>query len=444
MLVNPTGLFFANMDVYAGHTPSKESYAQFSREAASVTHTVLNDPDSARQQRAAGVPYVVYRQSEWEPDVPRNETRAQIRELARGIYQAARNLRSRVMDPTIHIMVNCEQDPHPARYTMYVELMNAAMQDQLGPVGMVFSNVATGVLKSGQRGEPNDWAHPARLEYLLTLDKYRNVRLSSGSYAFIHGTHGYTALYPWIAVNGGQHRFTPEGFALHNWAEGYKFMDGRAHINWDLPQDHLGREFQGMQLALGWVWDDTSRTWKSNASSIGLPPWSIVTEGIIDAMNDVRYLHAKDMTFTPEFPEPMGYRTLARTWSRPDWFPENTPSHTLALFNQWVWEVVYAPTGYFIGTQYYASGATGPETRTHNVSHTGQMDADFFNTTKVYRVNVADHFFKDVPNDPPPSPPVVVIPPVVLPNKNIDAALSYLENAEDNLKRAKLILKELL
>ncbi len=443
MLANPLGLFIANMDVYAGSTPSKESYAQFSREAQMVTHTILNDPDSARQQRAAGVPYVVYRQSEWEPDVPRNETRAQIRELARGIYQAARNLRARVMDTTIHIMVNCEQDPHPARYTMYVEMMKAAMEDPNGPVGMVFSNVATGVLKSGQRGEVNDWAHPARLEYLMTLDKYREVRLFSGSYAFVHGTHGYTALYPWIAVNGGQHRFTKAGFALHNWAEGYKFMDGRAHIDWSLPQDHLGREFQGHMLALGYKWNLPSRSWKAE-TFLAQPPWSIITEGIIDAMNDVRYIHRADMSFTDEFPEPMGYRTLEKTWKRPDWFPEHTPAHTLALFNQWVWEVVYAPTGYFIGAHYYASGATGPETRTHNVSHTGRMDADFFNMTKAYRVNMPDHFFHPVAQDPPPIVVVPPPPPVALPNKSIDAVLSYLENAEDNIKRAKQILKELL
>ncbi len=456
MQKNPNGLFIANLDVYAGSTPAKHEYAQLSRDGELVTNTILNDPDSARQQRGVGVPYVVYRQSEWEPDVPRNITRKEIKELAEGIYQAAKNLRVRVGDPNIHIMVNCEQDPHPARYTLYVELMECAMRDLMGPVGMVFSNVATGVLKSGQRGEINDWSHPARLEYILTLDKYRHIRLASGSYAFIHGTHGYTALYPWIAVNGGQHR-------VHNWTEGDKFLDGREHINWSLPQDHLGREFQGMMLALGYLWLDALRRWiPSSQSKVPLrpdgtmvePPWFIVTEQLIDAMNDVRWIHRADMTFTEEFPEPIGYRTLAETWKRKDWFPTVNALHTLADFIKWTWQVVYEPVGYCIGTHYYASGATGAETRTHNVSPQGRLEQDFFLHVKSYRRPMPDHFFKNVPYVPPifdiptspepPEPSPVVDPPVTDANKVVIAeALFMLDEAQAKIISARARLRSL-
>lgn len=435
MQANPNGMFYANMNVY-GSMPSKAEHAAFSRDADLMTVTVLNDPDSARMQRSQGVPYVVYRQSEWEPDVPRSESRVQLRELAHSIYRAATNLRLRVADGNIHIMVNCEQDPHPARYTLYVEMMHAAMTDPMGPVGMVFSNVATGVLKSGQRGEANDWAHPARLEYLKVLDQYRNVRLVSGAYAFIHGTHGYTALYPWIAVNGGKHQ-------IHNWSEGNKFLDGREYINWGLPQDHLGREFQGMMLALGYRWNDVTEKWDTTVRSILRtdntpvePPWSIVTEELIDAMNDVRYIHRPDMTFTAEFPEPMGYRTLESTWKRHDWFPGQSPTTTLARFLIWAWQVVYEPTGYFIGKHYYASGATGPETRTHNISHSGSLDADFVNTLKPYRRDMPDHFFKNVP--------IVHPPPIGVPPKidHIKEAVTLIERAEEQLNLAKAYLQD--
>lgn len=420
MLINPAGLFIANMDVYAKHTPSKETYAAFSRDAQLSTVTVLNDPDSARLQRSVGVPYTVYRQSEWEPDVPHDATRAQVQQLSKEIYQAARNLRTRVGDPTIHIMVNCEQDPHPNRFLMYIYMVQEAMLDPQGPVGMVFSNAATGVLDSGFYGAGiNDWAHPLRLEYLLLLNNFRHVRLASGSYAFLHGTHGYTALYPWIAVNGGEHR-------IHNWTEGFKFLDGTYHIDWSKPQDHLGREFQGQMLALGYRWNDESRRWimtNPPSSQPTLPPWSLVTEQPIDAMNDVRWFHRADMTMTEEFPEPQGWRTLIETWKRPDWFPENPPAKTLAMFNEWIWNVVYGPTGVYVGTQNYASGATGPETRTHNVSPTGQFDPDYFNTIKTFRVNLPDHFFYEVPEEPKPVP-APEPPPIVPVNKDWDE--SYL------------------
>lgn len=437
MLINPCGLHIQNMDVDAKHTPPKEWYARYSLEANNSTHTILNDPDSARMQRQAGVPYVVYRQSEWEPDVPRDATRATVMQLAKGIYQAARNLRTRVADPTIHIMVNCEQDPHPNRYLMYVYMMEEAMLDPAGPVGMVFSNAATGVLDSGFYGAGiNDWAHPYRMEYLLTLDKYRHVRLTSGSYAFLHGTHAYTALYPWIAVNGGQHR-------IHNWSEGHKFLTGEAHINWELPQDHLGREFQGIMRALGYGWDDEHRHWyliytanfpgAKSDGTLPLPPWMIVTEQLMDAMKDVRWIHKNEMTLTQEFPEPAGYRTLEATWQRKDWFPENEPTHTLALFEQWAWNVVYGPTGYFVGTHYYAAGETGPETHTHNICRGGVPDEKYFTHQKAFRANLPDHFFRDVPAQPNPVPAPTPTPspkPIQPYLATVDMTLDYINVRE--------------
>ena len=423
-LKNPLGLHIQDMDVVAKHTPGDSFYVDYARTSQLTTVTVLNNPKRAsRLQNEAGVPYVVYREYKWEPAPPDRADEQTSKDNAFNVYQSARNLRLHVGNENVHLNVNCEQSFSPARFKMYTEMIRWAMRlEPKNPVGMVFGNAAIGTINSGFWGQPNDWEHPWLLEFLKTMDEYRQVRLPSGSYAFVLGVHNYTALYPWIAVNGGGHR-------VHNWSEGSKFLLDKAHIDWALPQDHLGREYQGIRYALGYQWDDSLRLWRWN--SIGWPqpiepPWYIVTESLIDGLNDTRWLHAADMSFEGKYREPVGYNSLEKTWARQDWFPGDSKGTTLAKFEEWAWQVVHGPTGYCIGTQTFCAGDTGGWD-SHNVASGGQPDKDYFNRVGSYRYAMPDHFFKAV------SSPTPVILPTPVDRKDGKLIRPYLVLADAKL-----------
>lgn len=229
----------------------------------------------------------------------------------------------------------------------------------------------------------------------------------------------------WSAVNGG--RYSQDT----SWDTANKFDSGELHINWELAQDHLGREYQGIRHALGWSWDDDKREWESGAGTLKRPdgtpvepPWMIVTECIFDNMDNERRLHP-GIHLDAGAERARGYHSLKTIWET-NWFKEPA-GKVLGKMMQGAWEHVFEPEGYIIGFNYFCLGESGGH-RLYTVTLDGNPDMDYFNVVTPYRRTLPDHMFSgevriptppiippvEVPEDDPmpTDPPIPPIPPV--------------------------------
>lgn len=372
--------------------------------AAYSTVTILDAATlSGRVQSEGGVPYTIFRDSKFEPAPPDTE----IAQYAKTAYDQIRQRMNQCGNPNVHIMVNCEQGSSPSRIRMYSELVRLSATDPHGPVGMVLLNASVGSIRTGFWGQENEFARPDMLEFLRTLDQYRNVRLASGAYAFVLGVHNYTSQYAWIAVNAGEHR-------IPTWEEATKIK-----IDWNKAQDHIGREYQGIRKALGWIWNSITGKWYSTATTEKRadgtpvePPWIILTEALIDDVGGVPI----QATHFDGGSKPRGFNSLKTQWEQV-WFKPDPHGVTLAKMSEWAWRVILQPEGYFIGLNNFCEGDTGGWD-SFNTAPNGNPNMDYFNTIKPIRFELPDHFFKlvtvaqtppvVVPTPPPQPPPVTL------------------------------------
>lgn len=374
--LNPLGLHIQQIKA-----PSRDWTISYLRDNNIVTATFLDDPSMA-VRAAIEVPsmkYPVYRKWQFEPNPDRTMTRAYLKTWAGEVYREIKRLRPH---PNVLVNVNCEQQLHGNLMLMYVELAHLSANDP-DPVGMVFCNNASGSVKNGFWAsnvdghlyvpEANWWTTPEAMEYLNVMHQYRNRRLPSGAYMLVHGSHYYTSGYPTIAVNGGLLR-NPRFW-----------VDTTVKIDWSKPQDHLGRDYQAQMLALGWRW--SGDTWKLNPNApMVTPPWTIVTEELIDDMGDV-YQVLQGIELNAPYKRPQGYNSLRAWWKRI--YPDlGDAGQVLQKMRQWAWNTIYAPTGIFLGTQNFSQGDTGGF-QSHNTYEGEKLDMAFYNTG--FKTTYPDH-----------------------------------------------------
>lgn len=370
------------------------------QKAQYTTVTILDAAAlSGRVQSEGGVPYTIFRDSKFEPAPPD----LSVAQYARAVYDQIRQKVAQCGNPNVHIMVNCEQGASANRIRMYTELVRLSATDPHGPVGMVFLNASVGSIMTGFWGQVNEFLRPDMLEFLRTLDQYRHVRLASGAYAFVLGAHNYTSQYAWIAVNGGEHR-------VPTWEEA-----NRIKIDWNKAQDHIGREYQGIRKALGYVWNSVSGKWGTTPTTERRadgtpvePPWIILTEALIDDVGGVPI----QATHFDGGNKPRGFNSLKTQWEQV-WFKPDPHGLTLAKFSEWVWKIILQPEGYFIGLNNFCLGDTGGWD-SFTTAPNGNPNMDYFNAVKGIRFDMPAHFFSSVGTPTPapvPTPPVVVVPP---------------------------------
>jgi len=413
---NPIGLHIQRMA-----SPNDDWVRDHVQKAQYMSCTSLDASGMAADLQRLGVQYSVARMYSYEPDPTKLTDENAIKAFAEAQYKTVSGWARASGNDRIHMYINNEQGHSWQRLVMYRFMIEAAVQDPQGPVGMVFLNGSPGNIKTGYWNERNEFQDTEFMKLLIILDKYRNIRLKSGAYAFILGVHNYTSQYWWIAVNAGAHR-------IPLWDIPNQFDNGELHIDWSKAQDHLGREYQGIRYALGYVWDDNKRTWLASANvkrrpdgTFVEPPWILVTECLFDNMEDVRNVH-KDVIVDPvlnpddphKLPEtnPRGYHTLATQWSK--WF-QDTPGHTLVRMLQGAWKPVYEPEGSFIGLNNFCFGNTGGHD-TYTVTPKAVADPAYFNAMTPYRRLIPRHFFAATPfiplPDPIPLPPPTGEPPM--------------------------------
>lgn len=360
---------------------------------------------SGRVQSEGGVPYTIFRDSKFEP-APGEAPDTIIAAYAKTVYEQIRQKVDQCGNPSVHIMVNCEQGSSSSRIKMYTALLRMSATDPHGPVGMVFMNASVGSVKTGFWGQENDFARADMIEFLRTFDLYRNIRLASGAYAFVLGCHNYTSQYAWIAVNAGEHR-------IPTWEEANKI-----EIDWSKAQDHLGREYQGIRKALGYTWNNDARAWVTSPSTLRRadstpvePPWIILTEALIDDVGGVP-IQANHFDGGEK---PRGFNSLKTQWEQ-YWFKPDPHGVTLARMSEWAWQKIFQPEGYFIGLNNFCLGNTGGW-ESFTTAPNGSPNMDYFNTVKPMRFDMPSHFFAPglantpIPLPPPANPP----PPATLP-----------------------------
>jgi hypothetical protein len=273
--------------------------------------TILIDSnrECARLQRDAGVLYPISRIYPWEPR-PDNDNPDHIRAYARERYQDLKNLRADAQSPNVIYQVNNERGFVERDFRMYIELIKLSVADPQGPIGLCFWNGASGAVRTGFWGQENEWKKPWAIEFLKLMHEHRNVRLESGAYAFMLGVHNYTSQYPTIATNAGQDRKV-KGAAGTIWDRLQEFVDGKRWINWRLAQDHIGRDFQGIMLALGWeVTADGKHfiagpnTLKDSKGDYVFCCWLVDTEVGYDNMADVANVHRDELVMMSADGEP--------------------------------------------------------------------------------------------------------------------------------------------
>lgn len=365
-----------------------------------TTVTVLDAATlSGRVQSEGGVPYTIFRDSKFEPVPPATDD-ATIKQYTRNIYEQIRLKVQQCGNPSVHIMVNCEQGHAPHRIKMYTELMNLAVADLRGVVGMVFLNASVGSIKTGFWGQENEFAQPDMLGFLKTLDAARNIRLPSGAYAFVLGVHNYSSQYPWIATNAGEHRSQPINWQTAN----------AIKVDWNKAQDHIGREYQGIRRALGWVWNNNTGEWYTSSNTVRRgdgkpvePPWIICTEALIDDVGGVP-IQATHLDMGAQ--KPRGFNSLKTQWEQV-WFKPDPHGVTLAKMSEWAWRTIFQQDGYCIGLNNFSLGDTGGW-ETFNTALNSTPNMDYFNAVKAIRFDMPAHFFKRVES---PAPPIVVTPP---------------------------------
>lgn len=300
------------------------------RAADYLTCSVLDDLTLAIDLH---IPYAVFRSYPFEPtSLADNDGAA--REAAKTAMAKIRGwVQTHPGGRDVLYQVNCEQGFSLTRNRMYAYMIEDAANDPGGTIGLVVGNYASGAIKAGQGNEPNQWLTEAE-PLLRALDKYRDKRLSTGAHAFVLGEHYYTGLFPWISANGGAHRLNP------------RWEDRPLAIDWNRAQWHLGRGLQGILKACQ-VWGIQ-------------PPPMLITECLIDDMDDVAYTFGSRNTgdtglkLAAGYKKARGWRSLIPQWGI--WYPGRDAAEVLADMTIWSWETIYAPLGFVIGTHTYCYG----------------------------------------------------------------------------------------
>lgn len=322
-------------------------------------------------------PYNIFRAYGYEP-APSNGTDKAVTEAAEAVFKKA--LPWAQQYPNTHIYINNEVDFTKARLDMYAEIIRLdvewAQKNNTQPIGFVFGNFASGAIKSGQgprqiienkkvihendnsiaptaeelnKGwrEPNHWITNGE-KFLRAMHKYRDVKTVSGGYAFILGDHQYTMFTPWYSTDGG------------DYVNVFDWKNRPRKIDWMKAQWHIGRTAQALMQA---------------AKHFGITsPWMIITESLIDYMNDVA--SRLDLGFKPR-----GYKTYANVWKQ--WFPDfDTVEEAYAEMIIWAWETVYAPLGNVLATLTYSYGSTG-DWGTYQIDV--PADNEYLSTMEDYR-----------------------------------------------------------
>lgn len=278
---NPIGLFIQGQDPNLNRARLFQHLAQ----ANYTTISVMDNLGLAKDIKSV-LPrcVVIHRHSDWEP-APGAQS-----------FQDLRNLLLSYRDSGIVLMVNCEQGFSPERCEMWSTMILIAAT--FG-VHLCVGNMASGTVKCGQGGDPNEWTSTQARHLLATLiDNPGNLL----------GVHEYTSFFTWLVANGG-------------WGEPSVMP---VHVDWTKPQWHLGRNLQGIMAA---------------CRQLSLPFERlrlVITEGFLDNMNDVAS-HYPGISSD-------GWASLVPWW-RTTAFPDRDPELTLVANHVWAWEKVYAPLG---------------------------------------------------------------------------------------------------
>lgn len=302
---NPCGLHIQA----AGQRFNRDALIQHVRAADYVTCTVLDDLQLAID---LNIPYAVFRAYSFEP-MPADQSDGAARDAARKAMEQIRGwVQTHNNNRNVLFMVNCEQGWSPARNMMYTYMIEDSANDPGGPIGLCVGNYASGAIKAGQGGEPNHW-HDQAEPLLRTLAKYKDKRLPNGSHAFVLGDHYYTGIFPWISVNGGEKNRQP------------RWEDRPLSIDWAKPQWHLGRGVQGIMKACA--------EWGIE------PPPMLITESLIDDMDDVAYTFGDrnsrntGLKLAPGYEKARGWRSLVPQWG--EWYANRDAGEVLADMTIW-------------------------------------------------------------------------------------------------------------
>lgn len=316
-MANPCGLLISAQ----GKDFNRSACIQHVQTAQYTTCSVLDDLTLAIDLH---IPYAVFRSYPFEPQPKGNDQNAGFAaaDLAFGQLMAWR--KSHPGSENVLFMVNCEQGFGIGVSWMYARLIQRCATEVNPPIGLVVGNWASGAVKCGQGNEPNAWIDAGE-PILRAMEKYGDKTLPNGSWAFVLGVHEYTALFAWIASNGGKHEQTPR------WENRPQLID------WSLPQWHLGRMAQGIMEAC-------------DHFKIQRIPRMIVTECLFDTMNDV-IDRLGPIRLAPGYDKPRGWRSLVPQWM--EWYPGKDPAEVLADQHIWTWETIYKPLGFVIGTHTY-------------------------------------------------------------------------------------------
>ncbi len=454
---NPVGLVRMNM-----FGMSEDAFIAHAKKARYLASVVIDANHMARRLHdEAGVLYPVSRIYPFEPR-PDNDNPAHVKAYAAARYQDLKNLRADAKSPNVLYYVNNERGFVKRDFMMYCELIKLSVADPAGPIGLCFWNGASGAVMTGFWNQSNQWKEPWAIEFLKLMHEHRNVRLPSGAYAFILGTHNYTSQYALIAVNAGRDR-KRKGEPGNLWDKHNAYLTRGKRIDWRLAQDHIGRDYQGIMFALGYAvsadgtrFEPTDATLRDSAGKPVLCPWLLITEAVYDNMNDVRDTHrdelipmaagvpaAVDTDFVPmstveqfrvastgilwllwtlvlwletlwrglagvfvsqSLDTPRGYRSLAKTWEQASWFPGRPAGYINAYSLLWAHHVIHAPTEVTIAQVNYCEGQTSTQWVSYNVRGDGDYLA--FMESDAAQVEIPAHFIRagTPPVEPPPPP----------------------------------------
>lgn len=418
-MYNPNGLHIQNR-----RSLTRQEMISHTQTAAYVSHSVLDDYQYAAQLAEIGVLYPIHREYTWEPGEYTSTVRRDYVEADALQQYNWLKARIRTMQSNRKVLynVNCERSLTDARLWLYIELMHLSAADPEGPIGFVFANESSGSESHGfwvpgHEGweyvhSENVWTRPARIEYLKTLHRYRDVKLETGARAFIDGEHNYTYRYVNFAVNGGLNK---------GWGHHRDWLDTDIEINWSLPQDHLGRKFQAQMHALGWVWNHALKVWMpakdrpvvvdGNGQAVK-PPWKISTEMLIDNMDGggAGQVVDQDMEFCCGYDKAWGYNSMRPTWAK--WYPEYEAGEVLARMTEWAWVKIFGPTGFYLAGNTFTCGDTksknsppqdGEGWTPHNVMRPdGSRDRAYFQYMETDHLRVA--YTDGRPVQPPVKP----------------------------------------
>lgn len=286
---NPIGVMIMNMN----RPHDNEMYAHIERSKYAAV-SVLDSNHMIKNLPRLGVIYPLTRFYTFEPHAHTTDEQA-VKDYAYARYEDVKNIRRDAQTHYIIVQINNEQGFRDDDNLMYYYMMEAASKDPEGPVGMAFGNFAPGTPATGFWGQENDWERPSAQKFLQGFAEFGHLKLPGTNIkAFYIGDHEYTTWFPLMAVNGGKHRenIPSNLFELHQ-----LFIDDPEHyyIDWRLPQDHLGRNYQGIMKALGAKPINDGREWSQPRFA---PPDIINTEMLFDAMGDVQNFYAHEFVPT--------------------------------------------------------------------------------------------------------------------------------------------------